>query len=172
MPAFVGVLSPANAATSVALDAPITWSATPGAISGIQVTLPELGQVIILSDQPMLDITTLRSTSPFSWPAETAVTYTLVNIGPFSSVNEAAQSGERLFGPLARNVVNVPNNGGPTLVANGLGLGHTLGTNPDPVDVVLTLGEHCYCLRFGGEVTFKPDKKWLAKEAPAPNACP
>jgi signal transduction histidine kinase/CHASE3 domain sensor protein len=32
------------------------------------------------------------------------------------------EEGERLFGPLARNVVNVPNNGGPTLVANGLGL--------------------------------------------------
>lgn len=30
--------------------------------------------------------------------------------------------GERLFGPLARHLVAVPNDGGPTLIANGLGL--------------------------------------------------
>jgi CSLREA domain-containing protein len=58
------------------------------------------------------------------------------------------------------------------VVANGSGFGHTLGADPDPVDVVLTIGGHCYCLRFGGDVTFKPGKKWLAKEAPSPTGCP
>ncbi len=35
---------------------------------------------------------------------------------------ESEEDGERLFGPLARHLVSVPHNGGPTLVAGGLGL--------------------------------------------------
>jgi len=58
------------------------------------------------------------------------------------------------------------------IAANGDGLGHTLATNPDPVDVVLTIGGHCYCLRFAGTPTFKEGKRFLAEDAPAPTGCP
>jgi len=79
--------------------------------------------------------------------------YKLRPTGPFKSVT--IQPGKRV-----------------KVVAKGLGLGHTLETEPDAVGVVLTLGEHCYCLSFGGDVTFKADKKRLAKGAPAPLGCP
>jgi len=58
------------------------------------------------------------------------------------------------------------------VVAGGPELGHTLLTEPSAVDVVLTLGEHCYCMRFDRETTFKADRRWLATNAPPPRACP
>jgi len=54
----------------------------------------------------------------------------------------------------------------------GARLGHTLGRNPAPVRVILTLGQQQYCLSFGGTTTFKTGVRYLAANAPAPDVCP
>ncbi|MFN8546248.1 MAG: hypothetical protein U0807_18880, partial [Candidatus Binatia bacterium] len=58
-----------------------------------------------------------------------------------------------------------------TIAGKGSGLGHSLATSPEPVTVVLTIGAHRYCLKFGGTPTFKPGTRYLAKSAPAPTQC-
>jgi len=56
----------------------------------------------------------------------------------------------------------------------GSGLLHSLASNPDPVDVVLTTGTKKYCMSFGGTPTptFVAGRRYSAKNASAPGACP
>lgn len=58
------------------------------------------------------------------------------------------------------------------VVGKGIALGHALASDPRPVHVELRLGDELYCLTFGGDVRFKPEKKYLAKKAPIALACP
>jgi hypothetical protein len=50
-------------------------------------------------------------------------------------------------------------------------LSHSLQADPDPVSIVLALGEQRYCFAFGGNVTFKSGKKFLAENAPRAGGC-
>jgi hypothetical protein len=65
----------------------------------------------------------------------------------------------------------VVKNGKIVAVGKGASLDHSLATNPDPVTVVLQLGQQRYCARFGGSPQFKEFKKYLAKDTPAPTDC-
>ena len=47
----------------------------------------------------------------------------------------------------------------------GSGLGHTLGGDPAPVRVVVTLGKQQYCMSFGGTVAFTPGTRYAARGA-------
>jgi hypothetical protein len=57
------------------------------------------------------------------------------------------------------------------VTGKGAGLGHDLDADPNPVAVVLEIGEHRYCLAFGGDTRFTANKRYRAKKAPAPAAC-
>jgi hypothetical protein len=60
------------------------------------------------------------------------------------------------------------------VLGKGAQLGHTLGSNPDPVTIVLQVGAKRYCMSFGAgaTTTFTAGKEFSAKNAPAPGACP
>jgi hypothetical protein len=62
---------------------------------------------------------------------------------------------------------------GKTVVVKGKGegLGHDLGDNPNPVTVVLLIGQHAYCLEFGGGTDFRQNARYRALNAPPPNGC-
>ena len=57
------------------------------------------------------------------------------------------------------------------IVGKGEGLGHRLFLDPGAVQIVLQLGAHRWCLEFGGTVTVRSPRKFLARDAEAPVAC-
>jgi hypothetical protein len=57
-------------------------------------------------------------------------------------------------------------------VAKGAALVHTLGGDPEPVEVELRIGAYALCMGFGGTTSFTPGKLFKAKDAGAPGACP
>ena len=58
------------------------------------------------------------------------------------------------------------------IVGGALDLRTSLGTDPDPVDVSLVLGNQRYCMAFGGATRFESTRRFAALDAPAPGACP
>ena len=58
------------------------------------------------------------------------------------------------------------------VVGRGGLLEHVIFADPNPVDVIFSLGARHNCLRFGGAATFTSGVLYLARNAPAPGACP
>jgi len=57
------------------------------------------------------------------------------------------------------------------IVAKGAGLADLLGSNPDPVDVELRIGDQRWCMTFG-DGAYVEGKKYLAKKTGLAPACP
>jgi hypothetical protein len=57
------------------------------------------------------------------------------------------------------------------VTGKGSGLLYTLGADPNPVHVVLSIGGRRYCATFGSDPKFTPGKKYLAKKTSPPGAC-
>jgi hypothetical protein len=75
----------------------------------------------------------------------------------------------RSGGPIA--TVDIRSGKTLEVTGRGAGLGHDLDADPNPVTVGLVIGEHAYCLQFGGKTSFTAGKRYQAKNAPAPAAC-
>jgi hypothetical protein len=58
------------------------------------------------------------------------------------------------------------------IMGRGAELPGLLTANPDPVDVVLTMGDVRYCASFGGTSDFSEARRFVAREAGAPPSCP
>ena len=58
------------------------------------------------------------------------------------------------------------------IVGRGAALQHALANDPNPVDVVFSLGRRRYCMTFGGSPKFKAGASYAAKDAAPPAKCP
>ncbi|HYR96732.1 MAG TPA: hypothetical protein VEM57_08335 [Candidatus Binatus sp.] len=77
-----------------------------------------------------------------------------------------------MHGPVTLAVVR---NGKPAKIkARGQALNFTLGTNPEPVQIVLRFGNdgRRYCLGFGGRTRFYASSRFSALASSAPASCP
>ena len=92
-------------------------------------------------------------------------------LGPFAA-NEGYRYRDRDLSDGPVKAVTIKGGRLVKIVAKGGALGHTLASNPAPVDVVLRLAGRSYALRFGGTVRFDAGKRYRAKDAPPPAPCP
>ena len=80
--------------------------------------------------------------------------------------------GYRFKGDAPIKRVRVKSGNGVRVTGKGLGLAHTIATNPDPVRVVVKIGGQQYCMRFGGIPRFTPGSRYVSKDSSAPDICP
>ncbi len=67
--------------------------------------------------------------------------------------------------------VTIRTGGVVRIVGSGAALDLSLQADPNPVVVDLTIGARRYCMRFGGDATFKAGRRFAAHAAPAPAQC-
>jgi len=99
-------------------------------------------------------------------------TYPLAASGWRYLKRHGAIIGYRFRGPGPIRMARLQAGYGLRATGSGAGLNHSLGANPVPVRVVLTLGQQQYCMSFGGTASFSASMRFLAKDAPAPDLCP
>lgn len=100
-------------------------------------------------------------------------TYTLPGSN-WSSVGKTPNKGYKYkdkLGTFKSGLVKVGKPGKPGTIklgAKGAALGHSLLTDPEPVSVVVTIGDQRFWSRYGGTIKFKAGKSFKAQNAPAP----
>jgi hypothetical protein len=67
--------------------------------------------------------------------------------------------------------ITIKSGGVLRIAGSGADLALSLQTNPNPVRVDLTIGGRSYCMQFGGDATFKPGRRFVARASLAPAQC-
>jgi hypothetical protein len=67
--------------------------------------------------------------------------------------------------------VTIKSGGVMRIVGSGPDLALSLAGDPSPVAVEVTIGARRYCMWFGGDATFRPGRRFVARTAPAPAQC-
>lgn len=126
------------------------------------------------TDDPTIFGATVRVMSPafdttYSLPANQ-----WKSIGtPGANVGYRYADVNRTFGPFRLGLFKAANMRTPgtlRFVAQGPGLGHSLGRDPSTVSVIVTIGTRRFWAEYGGTRTFHPGRSFEARNAPRPTA--
>ncbi|MDX2167944.1 MAG: choice-of-anchor Q domain-containing protein [Deltaproteobacteria bacterium] len=132
-----------------------------------------LGRGNFSPDDPVLYGATLRVSSA---SAGFDVTYVLpaanwTYLGrPGRNLGYRYKDGALAAGPI--KTAQVQRGKGAKASGKGAGLGHTLGVDPNPVTVQLSLGGSQVTMQFGGRTSFRVGQLYNARNAAAPSAAP
>ncbi len=137
----------------------------------------DIGLGNLTADDPVLNGGSVRVLTADGCGGPCDTTYPLATAPPNDSWNYFGGSGANRgygfrskVGPI-RSVTIRPRRH-VNITGRGAGLGHDLAAAPNPVDVVLTVGGHRYCMEFGGTTRFSVGDSFAAKDAAAPVSCP
>jgi len=144
---------------------------------------PRARRLVVLSRDTHVDLTDTRGT-----PDDPRLTGGALHIGTTSSdefdvSDMLPASGWRAIGKTDAprgyrftsdgpiRSVTIKTGGIVRVTGSGAGLALSLQTDPNPVIVDVTVGAQRYCMKFGGQATFKPGRRFSAHAAPAPAQC-